>query len=57
MDVIIIDSLTHLWKRILERKDKMSGNDFAKWKDLTPLYDSVINKILSTAKHIIATGR
>lgn len=57
MDVIIIDSLTHLWKRILERKDKMSGNDFAKWKDLTPLYDSVINKILSTPKHIIATGR
>ena len=57
MEVIIIDSLTHLWKWILERKDKMGGNDFWKWKDLTPMYDSVINKILNTPRHMIVTGR
>jgi hypothetical protein len=60
MEVIVIDSLSHVWVGkggILEIKDRMPGNDFAKWAQLTPLYQSVLDAMLHSKCHIIATMR
>lgn len=61
-DVIIIDSLTHAWSGeggILEYVDKLKGrgNDFAAWRKATPLHNALVNAMLQSPCHIIATMR
>ena len=63
-DVIIIDSLSHAWAGsggALELADKgalkYSGNRFAAWRDLTPLHNQLIEAMLSSPAHVIATMR
>lgn len=63
-DVLIIDSLSHAWAGsggALEIKDRKSGgsnaNSFTAWKDVTPMHNAMIDAILRSPCHIIATMR
>jgi hypothetical protein len=60
---LIIDSLSHAWQGaggILEMHDKATTgrtNSFAAWGVVTPLHNSLVEAILSSPLHIIATMR
>ncbi|SRR5579885_978805 len=62
-NVIIIDSLSHFWSDeggILDQADKMQNsgkNRFTLWADLTPQHRRLVNALLNSPKHIIATMR
>lgn len=59
-DVLIIDSLSHAWAGAggaLELKDRKGGNSFTAWKDITPLHNQMIEAILKSPCHVIATMR
>lgn len=61
VDVLIIDSFSHLWNGkggALEQVDSMGGNKFSNgWKTVTPLYNDVIQAILTYPGHVICTMR
>lgn len=52
-EVIIIDSLSHAWFSELE----LAGKGFDGWKNVRPLERALIDTILSSPAHIIATMR
>ena len=61
-DVLIIDSLSHCWQKILEEVDKLAktkykNNSFRAWAEGTPLQKRLVNAILGFPGHIIATMR
>ena len=61
-DVLIIDSLSHAWAGaggILDQVDqrKGRGNDFAAWRDMTPLHNKLVDSMLQSRCHVIATMR
>ena len=61
-DILIIDSLSHAWAGtggLLEEVDKRggSGNKFAAWRDVTPMHNALIDAMLQSPAHIIATMR
>ncbi len=61
-DTIIIDSLSHAWAGsggLLEEVDKRKGrgNDFAAWRDVTPMHNALVDAMLQSTSHIIATMR
>lgn len=59
MEVIIIDSITHLWKGaggILEYQNSLGGR-YQDWAKATPIYQRWLNKILQSGCHIITTTR
>lgn len=59
-DVLIIDSLSHAWEGLdgaLEQVDKKGGNRFTAWKDVTPMHRRMVEAILSSPCHVIATMR
>lgn len=61
-DVIIIDSLSHAWADeggLLDQADKLAagGNKYTVWADLTPQHRQLVNAMLNSPKHIIATVR
>jgi KaiC/GvpD/RAD55 family RecA-like ATPase len=63
--VIVIDSLSHAWEGeggALDQLDKVakrsySGSSFSAWKDITPLQRALVDAMLSSSAHIIATMR
>lgn len=63
--VIILDSLSHAWNGsggLLEVVDQIaarssSKNSFAAWKEGTPIYNKMIDGIIQSNIHIIATMR
>lgn len=60
--VIIIDSLTHAWAGtggLLEEVDKRkgNGNDFTAWRVVTPMHNALVNAMLDSSCHIVATMR
>lgn len=63
--VIIIDSLSHEWNGIggcLDIHSKLAeskyrGNGYAAWRDVTPLHQALVDCILASPCHIIATMR
>ena len=60
MEVIIIDSLSHEWEGeggILDIHGNMAGNSFTNWAKITPRHNSLVQKILHSAAHIIVTVR
>ena len=60
MDVIIIDSISHEWEGdggILDVHSNMSGNSFTNWSKVTPRHNALVQKILASSCHIIATIR
>lgn len=62
-DVIIIDSLSHFWADeggLLDQVDKMQSagkNRFTLWADITPQHRRLVNAMLNSSKHIVATMR
>jgi hypothetical protein len=60
-DVLLIDSLSHEWAGsggALQLVDKVKGNNsYVKWKDITPIHDEMIEAILTSPIHVIATMR
>ena len=59
---IIVDSLTHAWAGqggLLEEVDKRKGkgNDFTAWRDITPQHNALVDAMLQSPCHIIATMR
>jgi hypothetical protein len=62
MEVIVIDSITHEWKYLLDQVDKLtqasnSKNSYTVWGKITPHHDSFIQAILQSPCHIITTVR
>lgn len=60
MQVIILDSLSHEWEGgggILDTHSKMAGNSFTNWAKVTPRHNALIECILQSPMHIIATLR
>ena len=61
-EVIIIDSLSHAWEGeggALDQVDNKAkgGNSFTAWKDVTPKHRSLVDAMLQSSCHIIATLR
>lgn len=64
-EVIVIDSMSHAWEGtggILELTDKVAarskaGNSYTAWRETTPIHGSLINAILQSKCHVIATMR
>jgi hypothetical protein len=59
MEVIIIDSITHVWKGqggLLEYQNALGGR-YQDWAKATPLYMRWLNTILQSKCHIITTNR
>jgi len=62
-DVIVVDSLTHAWAgydgtlAIHAKAAKESGNSYTAWRDVTPLHNALVEKILASPCHIITTLR
>lgn len=63
--VIVVDSMTHAWSGeggVLDFVDKVAasqtrGNSFAAWKAGTPVQQKLIDAILASPCHVIATMR
>lgn len=64
-DILIIDSLTHAWSGTggaLEMVDdaakrSKSGNTYVAWRDVTPQHTALIDAIVQSRCHVIATMR
>jgi len=64
-DLVVIDSLSHAWKGeggILEivdkeKKKQKGGGSFSAWGEATPRHRALIDSMLSSTVHIIATMR
>lgn len=64
-DVLIIDSLSHVWNGaggLLEQQEQLArtkykGNSWAAWKDITPMHDKLVQTILQSKIHVIVTMR
>lgn len=64
-ELVIIDSLSHAWNGeggLLEQKDKATdakykGNGWAAWREVTPEYNKLIETMLNSPCHLIATMR
>lgn len=63
MEVVIIDSTTHLWSGtggLLEQQGniaKRTGNSYTAWRDVTPMHNRFVEKMLQCNMHVIATIR
>lgn len=61
--VLVIDSLSHAWAGaggaldIADKATARSGNKFAGWRDVTPMHNALVDTILTSPIHIIATMR
>lgn len=63
-DVIIIDSLTHAWAgeggaldTVDKNKVKYSNNSYYAWRDVTPQHNALVDAMLNSTAHVIATMR
>jgi len=61
-NVLVIDSLSHSWKELLDDVDKIAkakygGNSFAAWSEGTTKQRKLVNAILGFQGHVIATMR
>lgn len=64
-NVIIVDSLSHAWAGeggLLDKHDAISkasrsGNSYAAWREITPLHNKLVDTILQSPCHIIASMR
>ncbi len=63
LEVIILDSLSHAWAGeggLLDQQGKIadkSGNSWTAWRTITPLHNQLVESILHSKCHIIATMR
>lgn len=61
-NVLIIDSLSHSWQKLLEEVEKLTttrfdGNSFRAWGVATPIQRQFIDLLLKTDMHVIFTLR
>lgn len=61
-EIVIIDSLTHVWNWCKAEIDRLSetmfkGNTWAAWSKVTPRYDALFQCIVQSKVHIICTIR
>ena len=64
-DTLIIDSLSHAWSGeggLLDLQGKIaasakSGNSYTAWRQVTPLHNKLVEAILASPCHVIATMR
>ena len=59
MEVIILDSITHVWSGeggLLDDNNKLGGS-FQSWAKTTPRYQKWLNSILHSSCHVITTNR
>lgn len=61
-DIVIIDSLSHVWTFCKAEVDKVAsqtfkGNSWAAWSKVTPRYDALIQCIIQSKVHVIVTMR
>lgn len=62
-DAVIIDSLSHAWAGeggLLDMQGKIAdggGNSFAAWRNVTPWHNKLVDAIINSKCHIIATMR
>ena len=64
-DIIIIDILSHAWSGeggLLDMQGKIAdtkyrGNSYAAWREVTPWHNKLIDVMLSSSAHVIATMR
>ncbi len=63
-DVLIIDSLSHAWAGeggLLDQQGKLAdsgkGNSYTAWRQVTPWHNKLVDAILQSPCHIIATMR
>lgn len=64
-DVLVIDSMTHAWTgkggaiEMVDRAQKRSGNSnsFVAWREVTPEHNAMVDAILQSPCHVIATVR
>jgi hypothetical protein len=62
-DVIIVDSLSHAWAGeggSLDRQGKIadkSGNSWQAWRQVTPEHNALVEALLQSPSHLIATMR
>ena len=63
VEFLIIDSLSHAWSGeggLLDMQAniaKRSGNSYTAWRDVTPLHNKLVDKILQCPMHVAATLR
>ena len=57
IEIIILDSISNCWEYLLDFHSKMAGNSFTNWNKITPLQNNLVNKILQSPVHFIATMR
>ena len=60
--VLLVDSMSHAWKRILEEIElltntKYKGNSYRAWSEGTPMYEKLVDTMLSFKGHILMTSR
>jgi hypothetical protein len=64
-DTIIVDSLSHAWSGeggLLDKQGQLENsgkykNSFATWREITPEHNKLVEQMLSSAAHIVATMR
>jgi AAA domain-containing protein len=61
-DVVIVDSLSHAWEAAggvqeIADRNKKGGNTWAGWATATPAYRGLIDAILQSPLHVVATMR
>lgn len=62
-EVIVIDSLTHAWAgtggalEMVDSAQARGGNKFAAWREVTPWHNKLIEAMVNSSSHIIATLR
>lgn len=63
IEVCICDSLSHAWSGqggLLEKQSnvaKRTNNSYTAWREITPLHNQLVDKILQTDMHMICTMR
>ena len=63
VEFLIIDSLSHAWSGeggLLDMQAniaKRSGNSYTAWRDVTPLHNKLVDRILQCPMHVAATLR
>lgn len=57
MEVCIIDSTTHAWENLLQFHSNLQGNSYTNWSKVTPRHKAMLDAILQSPMHIIATTR
>lgn len=61
-DIVIIDSLSHVWTYCKNEVDVVAakyfkGNSWAAWSKVTPRYDALIQRMIQSTIHVIVTMR